>query len=116
MKSKCIAVLCALVLAAVGGCSADHSAEGPAAGAGADPASRAFIDPVTGEMRAPTAAELAAARSSEPADPALRQQAPSPKGTRLPDGTIMYDMRDQPQVEEKVCVQADGNLGPCTAK
>jgi hypothetical protein len=34
----------------------------------------------------------------------------------LPDGTIMIDLRNQPQVEEKACVQADGSLGACPAR
>ena len=141
---KRILIVGGLALAALGGCSADHSAEAPAASAPAagaaseaapaagaaaaapegslSPAgagiaeSRAFIDPVTGEMRAPTAAELAAAKVSAITEQAGRQQRPPPVETKLPDGTIVIDMRNQPQVEEKACVQADGSLGACPAK
>lgn len=133
MKRMLIVVGLALAL---GGCSAEQSAEGPAAasapangaavaapegsvsaaGGDVDPASRAFIDPVTGEMRAPTAAELAASKQPGSAEQAGRQERPPPVETRLPDGTIMIDMRDQPQVEEQACVQADGSLGACPAK
>jgi hypothetical protein len=89
----------------------------PAADAGQ--ASRAFIDPITGELRAPTAAELAAlaaSQSSQSTEAALKQRPPPPVQTRLPDGTIMYDMRNQPQIEEKACVLADGSIGACPAK
>jgi hypothetical protein len=135
MQMKRILIVVGLVLA-LGGCSADQSAEGPAAasapaggaaaaapegsvspaGAGVNQESRAFIDPVTGEMRAPTAAELAASKPPASTEQASRQERPPPVETRLPDGTIMIDMRNQPQVEEQACVQADGSLGACPAR
>lgn len=105
---------------------AEGTGPAPAADAATTPAaaeaagtaseSRIFIDAATGEARAPTAAELAAAQAAESGDPAVRQQQPKIEGTRLPDGTIRYDLRNQPQIEEKVCVQADGSIGPCPAK
>jgi hypothetical protein len=92
-------------------------APGPAAGAGQ--ASRAFVDPITGELRAPTATELAALAAPQPpqsSESVLKQRPAPPVQTRLPDGTIMYDMRNQPQIEEKACVLADGSIGACPAQ
>lgn len=125
-----VAILSGLCMVALGACTSDSSGEAPEIsapasmaevgeaepGAAATPESRAFIDPVTGEMRAPTEAELAAMQPAESTDPAVKQQAPAPVKTVLPDGTIMYDMRNQPQVEERVCVQADGSIGSCPSK
>jgi hypothetical protein len=138
VHKKLFAILAGLSLAALGGCTSKDSGAAPeasatptlsepesseaASAAGAatataeGEASRAFIDPATGEMRAPTAAELAAMQATESKDPAVKQQAPAPVKTVLPDGTIMMDLRNQPQTEEKVCVQADGSIGPCPAK
>jgi hypothetical protein len=135
MERKLIAILAGMSLAALGGCTSDQTAGAPEAAsapsmsevsnaastagtATATPegeASRAFIDPVTGELRAPTAAELAAMQPSESNEPAVKQQAPPPEKTVLPDGTVMMDLRNQPQAEEKVCVQADGSIRPCPA-
>ena len=144
MHLRRIATLGALTLSVLGGCSADHQtgdsavASGSAAaevretapGAGAaaavqessvspvatDAQSRAFIDPVTGELRTPTAEELAALPKPEPTESTEGKPTVPPAETRLPDGTIRYDMSNQPQVDEKVCVQADGSIGPCPAK
>jgi hypothetical protein len=146
MQSIRIAIVSSVAVLVLGGCSADQPAEGSAdaaltpaaegnesrafndgasadsaasqadAGAAAAPESRAFIDPVTGEMRAPTAAELAAMQPAESTDPAVKQRPAQVEGTRLPDGTIRYDMSNQPPIEERVCVQPDGAIGPCPAK
>lgn len=132
------AILGGLALMAICGCSAEQQVVVPAdltesaagevsetaAGDGAAPAaqevpaSRAFVDPLTGELRAPTAAELESLQSAEPAKPAVKQQSAPAQApaTVLPDGTIMYDLRNQPQVEEKACVQADGSIGECPAR
>jgi hypothetical protein len=91
----------------------------PGSAAGTGQASRAFVDPITGQLRAPTAAELAALATPQPpqsSESVLKQRPPPPVQTRLPDGTIMYDMRNQPQIEEQACVLADGRIGACPAQ
>jgi hypothetical protein len=145
MYSIRIAMVAGVAALVLGGCSAEQPAEGTAdttttpvadgsespapdggaaaeavaspadAGAAATPESRAFIDPVTGELRAPTPAELAAMKPAESTDPAVKQRPGQVEGVRLPDGTIRYDMGNQPRIEEKVCVQTDGSIGPCPA-
>jgi hypothetical protein len=75
---------------------------------------RAYVDPRTGQLRQPTAAELVASKTNESVPTAnLKQPSTPPKETKLPDGTTMYDMRDQPVAEEKVCIQPDGSFGSC---
>jgi hypothetical protein len=78
-----------------------------------------MLGPITGQVRAPTAAELAALATPQPpqsSESVLKQRPPPPVQTRLPDGTIMYDMRNQPQIEEQACVLADGRIGACPAQ
>jgi hypothetical protein len=119
---------------AVAGAGAGQSASAPAApgeqasttaatpavntgNAAATPASasRAFIDPRTGELRAPTPEELAAlraerAQSGNTSD--VKQQAPVEE-IQLPGGLVEVRLGERARREEKVCVLANGQLGPC---
>jgi hypothetical protein len=73
---------------------------------------KAFIDPITGELREPTAAEMAAAvASSQTANTAsgkaLKANAPLEE-IQLSNGATM--VRFGNQVEEKVCINAAGEV------
>jgi hypothetical protein len=83
-----------------------------ATGAATGASVRIFLDPVTGEAREPTTAEMAAAAASNPMSVAvggksLKASAPLEE-IQLPNGVTM--VRYDNQVEEKVCINAAGEV------
>jgi hypothetical protein len=85
---------------------------------------RIYLDPGTGRPRAPTDEELAnelteraqsAANASSVRSAASAKGAPGARVTELPGGLKEFDFGEAAQVQETVCVQADGRLGECTA-
>jgi hypothetical protein len=77
---------------------------------------RIFIDPVSGEVRAPSAAELAAqSATGTGAGTAAVKVSPGVTATPLPGGVTGYDFGAPTEIDETVCVHADGSLGECSA-
>lgn len=78
---------------------------------------QAYLDPVTGQWREPTATELAAIEKAR--KQALSISSPSAAQssvtvTPLANGVTRYDLSTRARIHETACLDAHGQLGPCT--
>ncbi len=75
---------------------------------------QAYLDPVTGQWREPTVTELAAIEKARKQTASVSSQN-SVTVTTLPNGVTRYDLGTRARIHETACLDAQGQLGPCTA-